>query len=162
MSKRMKLIFTVSLLLNIILIGVGAGMLFRFCQDIPIPADMSPEARHFVAMTFQNGREQVKPLIDDVKAKRKVVEMLLTADAFDAKAYGKAVDDLLETQAKIARKRADIMEAALQDLPAADRKKFADRILDGLRGGRPRKGGYHRDMGKDDVKPPLPPGERRP
>ena len=47
MNRRMKLIFTISVLLNIVLIGAGAGMLYRFCQDVPIPGDMSPEARHF-------------------------------------------------------------------------------------------------------------------
>ena len=108
MSKRMKMIFTISVLLNIVFVGVGAGMLYRYCQDIPIPGTMSPDARNFVARTYQNGREEVKPLITEVKARRERVEDILESDNFDRKAYDNAVDDLLETQGKIARHRADL------------------------------------------------------
>ena len=128
MSERMKLIFTISILLNIILVGVGAGMFYRYCQDIPIPGTMSPDARNFVARTYQNGREEVKPLIEEVKARRKTVETILQSDDFDRKAYDAAVDDLLETQGKIARHRADTMGKALTDLTAEDRKKFSKEI----------------------------------
>jgi len=153
MNRRMKFVFTVSLLLNIVFIGAGAGMLYRFAQEVRIiPGQMSPEARHFIARTFQEGREEVKPLITDVKARRAKVENILTADEFDKKAYDKAVDEMLSSRDKISRKRADIMGRALVDLPAQDRQKFAKRILDGLEGHKPKKGGYHRKMMKDGEK----------
>ena len=153
MNKRMKLIFTISLLLNIVLVGVGTGMFFRYCQDIPIPGTMSPDARNFVARTYQNGREEVKPLITEVKARRQTVESILTSDQFDRKAYDKAVDDLLDTQGKIMRHRADTMGKALTELSDEDRKKFSKEILNGLTPGRPRKGGHHK---KDwDKKQPV-------
>ena len=57
MTPRNKLIFTISILLNIVLIAAGLGMLYKFCQYIPIPGTMSPDARAFVARTYQNGRE---------------------------------------------------------------------------------------------------------
>lgn len=149
MNRRMKMIFTVSVLLNIVFIGVGAGMFFRFCQEIPIPGQMSPEARHFVARTFQEGRSEIKPLIDEVKADRLKVEAVLTADTFDKKAYDAEVSEMLDSRDAISRKRADIMGRALVDLPPEDRKEFAKRILDGLEGHKPRKGGYHRNMMRD-------------
>lgn len=129
MSKRMKLVFTVSVLLNIVLVAVGAGMLYRYAQGIPIPGTMSPDARNFVARTYQNGREEVKPLITEVKARRKKVETILQSDDFNRKAYDAAVDDLLETQGKIARHRADTMGRALNELSPEDRKKFSKEIL---------------------------------
>lgn len=152
MNRRMKLIFTASVLLNIVFVGVGAGMFFRFCQEIPIPGQMSPEARHFIARTFQEGREEIKPLIDEVKKERVKVEAVLTAETFDKKAYDAAVSEMLDSRDAISRKRADIMGRALVDLPAEDRREFAKRILDGLEGQKPRKGGYHGKMmhdGKD-------------
>lgn len=129
MSKRMKLVFTISVLLNIVLVAVGAGMLYSYTQGIPIPGTMSPDARNFVARTYQNGREEVKPLIVEVKSRRKTVETILQSSNFDRKAYDNAVDDLLETQGKIARHRADTMGRALNDLSADDRKKFSKEIL---------------------------------
>lgn len=143
MSKRMKLIFTISVLLNIIFVGAAAGMFVRFCQDIPIPGTMSPEARSFVARTYQNGREEVKPLIDEVKARRQKVETILQSDDFNRQAYDAAVDDLLETQGKIARHRADTMGKALTELSSEDRKKFSKEIINGLTPGRPRHGSKH-------------------
>lgn len=154
MSKRMKLVFTISLLLNIVLVGVGAGMLVRMCQDIPIPGQISPEARHFIARTFQQGREEVKPLIDEVKANRRKVEAILIAETFDKKAYDAAVDKMLDSRDKVSRKRADIMGRALVDLPAEDRQKFANRILDGLDGLKPRKGGHHKKMIEESAPKP--------
>lgn len=136
MNRRMKLIFTISVLLNIVFVGVGAGMLYKFCRDVPIPGEMSPDARNFVARTYQQGREDVKPLIDEVKARKKKVESILLADEFNAKAYDAAVDDVLDTQAKIARHRADTMSRALEQLSVEDRKKFSKHILDGLTPGR--------------------------
>jgi uncharacterized membrane protein len=152
MNRRMKLIFTLSVLLNIVFVGVGVGMFYRFCQEIPIPGQMSPEARHFIARTFQEGRKEIKPLIDEVKADRAKVEKVLTAETFDAKAYDKTVDEMLDSRAAITRKRAEIMGRALADLPAGDRQKFAKRVLDGLEGHKPRRGGYHRKMMKDGEK----------
>jgi uncharacterized membrane protein len=144
MSKRMRLVFTASLLLNIVFAAVGAGMFFRYCQDIPIPGTMSPDARNFVARTYQNGREEVKPLITEVKARRQKVEDILESDKFDRKAYDAAVDDLLVTQGKIARHRADTMGKALTDLSDEDRQKFSKEIISGLTPGRPRHRGGHK------------------
>ena len=151
MNPRMKLIFTVSVLLNIVLVGVATGMLFSFRHDIRIPGTMSPDGRSFVARTYQNGREEVKPLIEEVKARRQKVENILESKTFDRKAYDKAVDDLLQTQGKIARHRADTMGKALNDLSDEDRRKFSKEIINGLTPGRPRhKGGKHwKDHDKD-------------
>ncbi len=153
MNRRMKLIFTASLLLNIVFIGVGAGMLYRFAkEEVPIPGQMSPEARHFIARTFQEGREEVKPLMEQLKSRRAAVESIITAKEFNVKAYNAAVDDMLDSRDAVSRKRAEIMGRALVDLPAADRQKFAKRILDGLEGRKPRKGGFHHKYIKDKDK----------
>ncbi len=149
MNPRMKLIFTISILLNIVFIGVGAGMFYKFCQDIPIPGTMSPDARAFVARTYQNGREEVKPLIEEVKARRKTVENILTSDNFERKSYDKAVDDLLDTQGKIMRHRANTMGKALNELSDDDRKKFSKEIINGLTPGRQRHKGKWKNHDKD-------------
>lgn len=147
MNPRMKLIFTVSLLLNIVFVGTAAGMLYRFAQErIDIPGDMTPEARSFMARTFQQGREQIRPMIDKVKKERKDVENVIKAEPFDIKAYEKTTGVLLDTRNDISRKRAEIMGEALADLPQKDRDKFARKIIDGLEGRRPHGGGYHHKM----------------
>ena len=73
----------------------------------------------------------------------------ISADA--EKAYDKAVEGVLETQGKIMRHRADTMSAALEQLSAEDRKKFARDILAGLSPGR--KGGHHHKGKWDKPKP---------
>lgn len=155
MNPRIKLFFTLSLILNVLFVGAGLGLLYRFCMDMPmpIPSDMSPESRHFIAKTFQDGRDQTKPMIEEIKGERAKVEKIITAEKFDIKAYDAAVENLLDTRDKISRKRADIMGEALKELPAKDRKQFAKRILDGLEGKRPRnKKGFHHTYNKEDAK----------
>ena len=150
MSKRMKVVFTLSLMLNIIFIGVGAGLLYRFCQDVPIAGDMSPDARHFVARTFQEGREEAKPLITEVKAHRAIVEKIIMAPNFDKKAYDEEVGKMLDARDKMTRHRANVMGKALSELSQDDREKFAKRALDGLEGRKPhKKGGYGHPDRKD-------------
>jgi hypothetical protein len=161
LSKRMRVVFTISLVLNVLFIAVGAGLLYKFARDdIRIPPDMSPEARHFMARTFQEGREQVKPLIEQVKERRAVVREIITAEEFDADAYAEAIEPMLDTRDQISRKRAEIMGKALAELPLEDREKFADRILDGLEGRKKHKKGYHHKM-LQDGKPPESPSDTR-
>ncbi|HEU4839349.1 MAG TPA: periplasmic heavy metal sensor [Micavibrio sp.] len=148
MNRRMKLIFTVSILLNIVFVGVGVGMFYKFCQDLPIAREMSPEGRNFVARTYQQGWKDVKPLIKEVKERKKKVEAILLADEFDEKAYDKAVEDVLKTQGRIMHHRAETMSKALDQLSTEDRKKFSRDILAGLTPGR--KGGHRHHRGKRD------------
>lgn len=155
MSRKLKLIFTASVLLNVVLLALAAGFMMRFVRyDIPIPGQMSPDARHFIARHFQEGRDQIKPLIDEAKQHRAAVEEIITAEEFDRAAYDKAVAEMLATRGKISDKRADIMGGALADLPQADRVKFANRILDGLEGRKKhRRGFHHKEMKGDDAPP---------
>lgn len=146
MSKRIKIIFTLSLLLNLVLIGIGGGMFYRFTMEGPVPGDMTPEARHFMARTFQEGRDRVRPLIGDIKEKRAKVEKTMIADKFDINAYNAAVAEMMTSRDRIARERAEIMGEALVDLPLEDRKRLAKHMLDGLTGKRPHRKGFHQKM----------------
>lgn len=156
MNRRMKLIFTISLLLNIVFVGIAAGMYVRMKGDIPMPRDITPEARQFLSSTFEKGRAEVKPLIGIAKEKRKAVESVITAENFDRAAYDAAVKDMIDARDTIARKKADIMGRALVDLSADERQKFAGFILDGLEGRKGGKGRHHHDTPKDGERPPEP------
>lgn len=138
MNRRIRVIFTISILLNIVLIAAGVGMFYRFGQGFPMPERMSPEARSFVTSTFKSGHERMKPLIVEVKERRKAVESILMNDNFDRGTYDAAVERLLDTQGRIARTKAEIMGEALNDLSPEDRKEFSQQIIDGLTPGKPK------------------------
>lgn len=147
MSKRIKIIFTLSVLLNIVLVCAGVAMLCRFGPEIPMPGGMSPEGRQFISRTYKEGRAEIKPLFKEMKARRAEVEDILTADTFDAGAYDVAVAKMLAARGAVAAKKAETMGRALGELPVEDRRKFARRILDSLEGHRPpHKRGYHHKM----------------
>lgn len=150
MSPRMKILFTISLLLNIAMAGIGAGWFFNAVRDVPIPASMSPEARHFIARTFQEGRDEIKPVMQDMKERRAAVEAVLTAETFDKDAYDEAVGKLLDMRDSMNRKKADIMGRALAELPPEDRKTFSKNIISGIEGRKPHKGGYHKKHMKEE------------
>lgn len=152
MTRRMKLVFTLSFLLNIVLIGAGAGLYYRYHEDGPMPPDMSPKAREFLSGTYKSGREEMKPLIDEIKERRGRVEDILTAETFDRAAYDAAVASLLDQRDVIGRKKADIMGRALADLPAEDRRAFARQIVEGLTGHRSHRRPQGMEGGQDGVR----------
>ena len=135
MNGRTRLIFTASILLNLILLGAASTMLWRMCGDrYRIGHELSPAGQATLKSAFRDGRAQIGPLIDDAKAHRAEVEKAITADEFDMETYRTAVQPMLESRAGIGRAKAEIMGRALSELSADDRRLIARRMLDRLEG----------------------------
>ncbi len=159
MRRRVKIIFTISVLLNVVLIAMALGTYFRFHRDMPPMPDMlSAQSRQVLSDTFKQGREEIGPLFGNMKAERAKVETILTADDFDAQAYDAAVSQMLDAREAITRKKAEIMGRAMAQLPAQERQKFTGYFLDKLEGRYPHKGGPRRihDRGDGRELPPPP------
>ena len=159
MTGRVKLIFTASILLNIGLVCAGAGLAYKMCwgDRFGLPDNVSAESRAAMEDAFKEGRTRIRPLIDTAKERRKAVEAVITADAFDREAYDEAVTPLLTTRQEIARAKADVMGGALARLPAEDRRAIAGRLLDRLEGRRPHRPGADQPRKAPDQDAPATP-----
>ena len=97
MSKKIKILFTISVLLNVILIGLVAGHSVKRWSDHPMERamkEMSPEGRHIVARKLQSafryGRDEMKKM----RATKKELKNILMAEEFDAEAFEEAAEKM--------------------------------------------------------------------
>lgn len=138
MSRRIKIIFTLSLLLNLVLIGVGAGAYHKMSRFWWGGKDMRPEVsastQQVIRTNFRQAWEDMKPLVEQARQKREAVETIIAADVFDAAAYDAAVQDLLRQRAEISALKAQNTKNFLSQIPAEDRKKMAGHLARRLEG----------------------------
>lgn len=159
MSKSIKIIFTLSLLLNLVLVGIAGGCLWKRGGP-PMPfGETSAETQALFKRHFEANRGAMRADIDTIRASRKALEPIITAENFDRDAYDAEIDKVLKTRDKMGHRRADILGDILAEMPHADREKVAHKILSKLTDDRPR--GPRRDHdGKPHGAPPVsPPAE---
>jgi Spy/CpxP family protein refolding chaperone len=146
MSKCIKIVFTLSLLLNLALAGVGVGCLWqKFNRPMPF-SNTAPETQALFKKNFEANREAMRADIDAIRAVRTTLEPIITAEKFDRKAYNAEVGKVLKARDKMGNRRADILGDILAELPQAERQKIAHKILAKLTDD-DRRGGTHRGHG---------------
>lgn len=138
MSKRFKIILTVSVLLNIVLAGITAGMMMQCGQPSWQPkeemARLSPEAKSLMGESFAQNRRAMDKVFDDAKKARRDVVRILTAESFDKGAYEKASETLRDKQVQIMAKRAGAAGDLAAKMKAEDRKIMAEWLAGPIRG----------------------------
>jgi uncharacterized membrane protein len=144
MSRMMKIIFTISILLNLVFIGLGVGMTHKFSRKMPpdikqMQSEISPEARAMMKQRFEEGREGFFAMMREAKQKRDAVEAALAAPEFDAEAYDAAVSDMLSMKANMEKRKAAWMKDMAENLSDEDRQKMAKFLSDKMSGHHPHK-----------------------
>ena len=144
MSKSLKIIFTLSIILNVLLLGVIAGHTYKKWNDDPIEQamdEMSPEGRNIVARkiqaAFREGRDEMRSM----RQSKKQLQSLLTAEEFDASAFEEEALKLHELIKEKGFKRIEITKELAQELSLEDRKVLAKRFSKGFHGGKRSHGG---------------------
>ena len=137
MSKRMRAIFTVSVLLNVIFLGVAGGHVFKRWADNPLhqmQEDMSPEARHIVARKMQAAFREGKDEMRQARNVKKEIQSILAAEDFDADAFDAQATKLHKIMSGMGQKRIAVTKELAEQLSAEDRKVLAERFTRGFRG----------------------------
>lgn len=145
MTKRFKIILTISILLNLLFIGLAGGVTvkrsFYGPGEFGKPGwmkDLEPETRHLMARSFQQGKKEMKPHVTRLRQVKKDLARILKADEFDAEAYRAKSKEMGEIFAEMGQYRVEAMITVNEQLSQDERKKLAKRFE---RGGR--KGGWH-------------------
>lgn len=142
MSRKLKIIFTASILLNILLIGVGAGWYHKKSHYWPGGYErpkISDESREAIRSNFKQARSEMKPIFEEMRAAKTQMENVLSAPEFDEAAYDAAAKKLLDTRDKLSRTMAGSAKNFLEDLPPEDRKAMAKHMAEKMGGGGHRK-----------------------
>jgi len=158
MSRKMKVIFTISVLLNVLFLGATMGIGYHRWHDNPwqeTKKDLSPQGRNVVASQFQAIRNDVRGLFVEGRQAHRALAKTLTADEFDSETFEKEAKALMDVQEKIMRHKIDTVKNLSEKLPEADRKKLARKLANSLIQDRvhDRKKGFKKPKGNQGKEP---------
>jgi uncharacterized membrane protein len=148
MSRKQKSLFTFSVMLNILLLGMIAA--FYFCSPsfmwkhgpAPSVAGLSPEAKSMMRESFNSAGDEMRSKFREARETREELVKILSAETFDAKAYDKAAAHMSEIKQDIAANKARVARELAAKLPAEDRRKMANNLVNGGEREGPRRGGH--------------------
>lgn len=126
MNRTIKLILTVSLLMNVMLTGLGIGYVYKTWRyrmpENAARAQMSAAARDRVEGAFDDMRRDMQATFVDMRAARKDMMDIMAAEPFDAAAYDAAWRKLSNLQAKMGKMRAETVRGLASELKPEDRR----------------------------------------
>lgn len=134
MSRALKIIFTSSVVLNLLLLGVLGGMFYQRWQHMPanhpdMRESVAPQTRHLIARHFRDNRDQMRSHMEDMRTVRKALMDVMEADKFDRVAYDAVVEQLIAGQDERMTLYAEMIGAVAEGLPAEERRKLVGKLL---------------------------------
>ncbi|MAF98100.1 MAG: hypothetical protein CMH26_05635 [Micavibrio sp.] len=135
--KYKKAYLTLSLIINVILIGVIGGMAYKDWKEHPWQQEkenLSPEARNIVGRNLQASFREMEPLGKKARKDRKELLEILTAEEFDGDAYDKIVKDMLENLDNMRVLKVAVTRDIAEQLPYEERLKIAKRMMNVIGG----------------------------
>jgi len=158
MKKCFKILLSVSLLANVLLLGFVGGHIYKRWAHHPwqsMKQELSPETRNVVGRAFQSTFKDMKPLGDEARKARAEMLKILSAPEFDEAAFDAAAAELAKTQDEMTALKIQATKDVAKLMSAEERVKMADRMVKMIGGGREHK--VKRDRKPHMIKP-----ERKP
>ncbi len=135
MSNKVKIIFTISLIANIFLLGLVGGYAFRSYNQMAgfhsARKSIAPESRLIMKDAFKDKRKDMRATIKEVRLKKKSLANIFAAKDFDAAAYDKEMKSLLGLGVKVSKYRLETFKDLAVKLPYEERKKLSRLLLAG-------------------------------
>lgn len=155
MSKKLKILFTISVLLNLAFIGIVVGHGLKRYHDSPwqeFRQQLSPETQAVMRKTFEDKKDRIFSAIRTMREKKKNLVGIISAPEFNVQAFDAAVQDWQGFNQKMMQGKMETFKGILTQLPQGERQKLARRFVDVLTGqGHPRKD-THKKRDVDQVK----------
>lgn len=131
-----------SVLLNMLLIGIIAGLIVRGDDSARATGpgqpgterpffDASPEDRRAVGRLLREGFQNVKPLRESQRQKRRELAKLLGTETYDAEAVKTLLAEMRASDEAVTAKIHSLIEPQLADLTPTQRKIVADALTRG-------------------------------
>ncbi len=134
MSKKIKTVLTISIILNVLLLGVLIGMSaddykdhrnrraeFRSAVD-KLPADKSK----LVKKTMRGLHKETRKTRNEVRKTRNNINKIISAPEFDGSAYDKEIENLQRLQSEIMYKFGKVTKKLAVQLEQDERKVIAE------------------------------------
>ncbi|HEY3302775.1 MAG TPA: periplasmic heavy metal sensor [Candidatus Binatia bacterium] len=133
MNKTLKLVFLISIVLNVLLVGVLLGELPNRFDRRPLPqeriaaaAKQLPESeRPRFESKMEQMRKEVQPLRDQLQEARQETLRVFAAEPFDESAFDRQVSKVAQLRVQLFMRMAESMKAIAKELPAEQRQALA-------------------------------------
>lgn len=138
MRKRVKIVFTASILLNVLFIGAVGGVIFNRWMDRPwhsIKSELSPQSQHIIARTMQGAFKEARPKMREARQSKRELMRILRAEEFNAEAFETVAREMAELNAEMMENRIAITKDLAAQLPAKERAALARRLTEGFSSG---------------------------
>ena len=141
MRKRIKIIFTLSVLLNVVFIALAAGTVYKFNQHAEKPlmdirANLSEDARQTLRSKMRDGVRAQRDHQQKAKAYQQDMQKILSAEKFDREGYTALAEKLSNLNAQRSQERIKKTADLMESLSPGDRQAMAKHIAKRLSGER--------------------------
>jgi uncharacterized membrane protein len=152
MKKCTKTLFTLSVVLNFLLLGALAGVGIKEWRHDPwhmAKNEMSPESRDMVKESFQKMHADMKPLFADMRRSREQMREILRQEQFNAARFDEVSAHLRTLRQQMGDRMSAVTKDMVAVMPPQDRQQMADHFVMGWKHGGKR-GGWNCDKDKGD------------
>ena len=135
MSRTIKILFTLSVVLNFVLLGLAAGYLMRDMHSGPweeASKELSPESREMVSTMFEKMHVDAKPIMDEMKEARQDLKKVMMTEEFNEKEYDRCINRMRDLRQKMGEKFAATTKDVVVSLPPMERQRMAEKFLSGF------------------------------
>lgn len=131
-SKNLKIIFTISILLNVAFIGVFIGGSFKMRHHFSNQIEnLSPEAQHLIKRTMQENRNERRQNFRAMRNAHDDVQDAIQAQEFDEDLFLEKMENMARLRDSGFEKRVKSAAEILKQLDYEDRKNLSGRLLMG-------------------------------
>lgn len=158
MSRTVKFIFTISIILNLVFIGLAGAYFvkserYHFSRKEDVKEKLSPEGKALMEQTFKDGMKDMRQSFEDARAARHDVLVSLQADEFDPATYDEAIANMNIVMDRMIDKKISKTKELAEKLSDEDRKLMAEYLAYGFGGDHYKKmGPYKRFKHSDRAK----------
>ena len=134
MNRTARITFVVSIILNVLLIGILLGQTPRRFDRSAMRQqridqalkDMPDAAQSRLRERFQQLRTAADPLFAQIRKIEDEAVQLLGKDPFDESAYDRQVGKITEQRVEMTKKLSQVVKDASKELTPAERRRFAE------------------------------------
>lgn len=137
MSKKIKIIFTLSFLLNILVLGVLLGGAYKM-KNWHDPSSFSESTREVMRENIRMNRADMRQDFNKIREYKKDLKHIMTAEKFDKIAFEEKINQVFEIKNVISQRKAQTLSKTLSQLPQEERKAFSSHVLGQLMGKHPK------------------------
>ncbi len=131
LSKRVKILFTLSFLLNVLLIGFVIGQTIGNRPNHREINEISPASQAYLQETMKKSREDTRTQKKEVRQLQKQLRGLIEQEEFDTEQFKNMIAQLNDQKFKMSQHRAEKMTETLAKLPVSDRKIVFNKMMQG-------------------------------